>query len=98
VYRQPANALLDAAYAKAFASEVFGDMPLVVLNHSIDEPDEAYARNAQLQKSARARADGSAVDAWRASRHSRYSSQHRRSSSLSRSSMRLKDVLQAASN
>jgi pimeloyl-ACP methyl ester carboxylesterase len=44
VYQQPANAMLDAAYAKAFgAPEVFGDMPLVVLSHSIDSPGRAYA-------------------------------------------------------
>ena len=52
VYQHPANAALDAAYAKAFAREVFGDMPLVVLSHSIDEPDEAYAamRNFKSQR------------------------------------------------
>jgi len=44
VYQQPANATLDAAYAKAFgAPEVFGDLPLVVLSHSIDSPARAYA-------------------------------------------------------
>ena len=43
VYQLPANATLDAAYAKAFTPEVFGDMPLVVLSHSIDSPARDYA-------------------------------------------------------
>lgn len=44
VYQLPANAILDAAYAKAFgAPDVFEDMPLVVLSHSIDSPARAYA-------------------------------------------------------
>jgi pimeloyl-ACP methyl ester carboxylesterase len=43
VYQVPANATLDATYAKAFsAPDVFGDMPLVVLSRSIVSPDEAY--------------------------------------------------------
>ena len=44
VYQLPANAALDAAYAKALGTpDVFGDMPLVVLSHSIDSPARAYA-------------------------------------------------------
>lgn len=44
VYQLPANAALDAAYANALgAPDVFGDMPLVVLSHSIDSPSRAYA-------------------------------------------------------
>ncbi len=44
VYQRPANVTLDAAYAHAFgAPGAFGDMPLVVLSHSIDSPARPYA-------------------------------------------------------
>jgi hypothetical protein len=44
VYQLPANATLDADYIQTFgAPEVFGDVPLVVLSHSIDSPARAYA-------------------------------------------------------
>jgi pimeloyl-ACP methyl ester carboxylesterase len=43
VYQVPANDALDAAYAKAITPEVFGDMPLVVMSHSIDSPARSYA-------------------------------------------------------
>ena len=43
VNQQPANATLDAVYAKSFGgTEVLGDMPLVVLSHSIDSPASPY--------------------------------------------------------
>lgn len=50
VNQQPANATLDAAYARAFgAPEVFGDMPLIVLSHSIVTPSGAYGEMGSLQ-------------------------------------------------
>ncbi len=51
VLQQPANATLDAIYAKAFVPEVFGDMPLVVLSRSIVMPGTPYGemRNFQNQ-------------------------------------------------
>jgi pimeloyl-ACP methyl ester carboxylesterase len=49
VYQQPANHLLDAAYARAFgAPEVFGDMPLVVLSRSIVTPGQSYGELASF--------------------------------------------------
>ncbi len=51
VIQQPADAPLDAIYAKAFVPEVFGDMPLVVLSRSIVTPGTPYGemRNYQNQ-------------------------------------------------
>ncbi len=44
VLQWPANPTLDSAYAKAFsAPDVFGDLPLVVLSHSIDSPARPWA-------------------------------------------------------
>ncbi len=44
VYQRPANVTLDTAYANAFgAPGALGDMPLVVLSHSIDSPARPYA-------------------------------------------------------